>query len=130
MRPDILKRNNEKVIGSGTQQMLFDHAFWCDQHMWRFNTPAFEKDYKVILFDYVGAGESDLSAYDSGRYSSLEGYSKDVLDVIRALDLRDIIFVGNSVSIMIGVLAANEEPDRFAQLLSQLERTEPAPKKD
>lgn len=117
MRPDILKRNNVKVIGSGTQPMLFAHGFGCDQHMWRFITPAFEKDYKVILFDYVGAGDSDLSAYDSGRYSSLEGYSKDVLDVIRALDLRDIIFVGHSVSSMIGVLAANEEPDRFAQLI-------------
>lgn len=117
MRPDILKRNNVKVIGSGTQPMLFAHGFGCDQHMWRFITPAFEKDYKVILFDYVGAGDSDLSAYDSGRYSSLEGYSKDVLDVIRALDLRDIIFVGHSVSSMIGVLAANEEPDRFAHLI-------------
>ena len=117
MRPDILKRNNVKVIGSGTQPMLFAHGFGCDQHMWRFITPAFENDYKVILFDYVGAGDSDLSAYDSGRYSSLEGYSKDVLDVIRALDLREIIFVGHSVSSMIGVLAANEEPGRFAQLI-------------
>ena len=117
MRPDILKRNNVKVIGSGTQPMLFAHGFGCDQHMWRFITPAFENDYKVILFDYVGAGGSDLSAYDSGRYSSLEGYSMDVVDVIRALDLREIIFVGHSVSSMIGVLAANEEPGRFAQLI-------------
>jgi sigma-B regulation protein RsbQ len=114
---DILKRNNVKVTGKGVQPMLFAHGFGCDQHMWRFITPAFEDDYKVVLFDYVGAGASDLSAYDSERYSTLDGYSKDVLDVIRALDLRDIVFVGHSVSSMIGVLAANEEPDRFAQLI-------------
>jgi sigma-B regulation protein RsbQ len=79
--------------------------------------PSFEDDYRVVLFDYVGSGRSDLGAYDAERYASLEGYAQDVLDVCQALDLRDVIFVGHSVSSMIGVLAANREPDRFAQLV-------------
>lgn len=117
MTQDILHRNNVKILGQGTQPMLFAHGFGCDQNMWRFIAPDFEDEYKVILFDYVGSGQSDISAYDAKRYSTLEGYAQDLLDVVRALDLRDIIFVGHSVSSMIGVLAANEEPDRFEQLI-------------
>ena len=113
----ILARNNVKVFGRGTQPMLFAHGFGCDQNMWRYVTPAFENDYRIVLFDYVGSGKSDISAYDAERYSSLGGYAQDVLDVCRALDLRDVIFVGHSVSSMVGVLAANEEPDRFANLI-------------
>ena len=117
MSQDVLKRYNVKVFGNGTQPMLFAHGFGCDQNMWRFITKDFEDDYRIVLFDYVGSGKSDLAAYNPARYSSLAGYSQDLLDVIHALDLRDIIFVGHSVSSMIGVLAANEEPDRFAQLI-------------
>ena len=97
--------------------MLFAHGFGCDQHMWRFVTPAFETDYRLVLFDYVGSGKSDLSAFDGHRYASLEGYASDILDICRALDLRDVIFVGHSVSAMVGVLAANREPERFAHLI-------------
>lgn len=97
--------------------MLFAHGFGCDQNMWRFVAPAFSDDYRVVLFDYVGSGKSDIAQYDPERYSSLEGYAQDVLDVIRALDLRDVIFVGHSVSSMIGVLAANQEPERFSRLV-------------
>jgi sigma-B regulation protein RsbQ len=117
MAGDILTRNNVKVFGSGTQPMLFAHGFGCDQNMWRFITPAFERDYQIVLFDYVGAGKSDASAFDAERYSMLEGYAQDVLDVCNALDLRDVIFVGHSVSSMVGVLAANREPRRFSRLL-------------
>jgi sigma-B regulation protein RsbQ len=97
--------------------MLFAHGFGCDQNMWRFVAPEFESGYQVILFDYVGSGRSDLSAYDAQKYSTLEGYASDVLDIVRELDLTDIIFVGHSVSSMVGVLAANEEPDRFDRLI-------------
>lgn len=97
--------------------MLFAHGFGCDQNMWRFVAPAFADDYRVVTFDYVGCGRSDWSAYDSARYASLEGYADDVLDVVHALDLRDIVFVGHSVSSMIGVLAANREPERFSRLI-------------
>jgi sigma-B regulation protein RsbQ len=114
---NVLDRNNVKVFGKGTQPMLFAHGFGCDQNMWRFITQEFENDFQIILFDYVGSGNSDLSAYDPGRYSTLEGYARDVMDIVHALDLRDIIFVGHSVSSMIGVLAANEEPDRFEKLI-------------
>jgi sigma-B regulation protein RsbQ len=117
MPSDILKRNNVKVLGKGTQPMLFAHGFGCDQNMWRYVTPAFENDYRIVLFDYVGSGHSDLGAYSAERYSTLDGYASDVLDVIQALDLRDVVFVGHSVSSMIGVLAANQEPDRFAKLI-------------
>jgi sigma-B regulation protein RsbQ len=117
MMQSVLKRNNVKVLGNGTQPMLFAHGFGCDQNMWRFITKEFEDDYRIILFDYVGSGQSDLAAYDAGRYSTLKGYASDLLDIVRELDLRDIVFVGHSVSSMIGVLAANEEPDRFERLI-------------
>ena len=97
--------------------LLFAHGFGCDQHMWRHVAPAFEDDYRVVLFDYVGSGHSDVAAYDANRYATLDGYAQDVLDVVHALDLRDVVFVGHSVSSMIGVLAANREPDRFARLV-------------
>ena len=117
MPSDVLRRNNVKTFGAGTQPMLFAHGFGCDQNMWRFVAPAFADDYRIVLFDYVGSGKSDLSAYDANRYSTLDGYAQDVLDVVHALDLRDVIFVGHSVSSMVGVLAANQEPDRFAKLI-------------
>ena len=114
---DVLARNNVRVLGRGTRPMLFAHGFGCDQHMWRIVTPAFEADHRIVLFDYVGSGKSDLSAYDPERYRTLDGYARDVLDVCEALDLRDVTFVGHSVSAMVGVLAANEAPERFARLI-------------
>jgi sigma-B regulation protein RsbQ len=117
MATNVLLRNNVNVLGTGTRPMLFAHGFGCDQNMWRFITPAFERDYKVVLFDYIGSGKSDVSAFDPHRYSTLDGYAQDVLDVCAALDLRDVIFVGHSVSSMVGVLAAKREPARFSQLI-------------
>lgn len=117
MAVDVLARNHVNVRGAGTRPMLFAHGFGCDQNMWRFTTPAFEDDHRVVLFDYVGAGRSDLRAYDPDRYGALDGYAQDVLDVAEALDLRDVVFVGHSVSGMIGVLAANRAPERFAHLV-------------
>jgi len=117
MATDVLRRNNVKTFGRGNQPMLFAHGFGCDQNMWRLVTGAFEDNYRIVLFDYVGSGKSDVAAYDAKKYATLDGYARDLLDVIHALDLRDIIFVGHSVSSMIGVLAANEEPDRFAHLI-------------
>jgi sigma-B regulation protein RsbQ len=117
MSSNVLKRNNVKVLGAGQQPMLFAHGFGCDQNMWRYVSPAFADDYKIVLFDYVGSGKSDLAAYDAARYSSLDGYARDVLDVVHALDLKDVVFVGHSVSAIVGVLAANREPDRFSSLV-------------
>lgn len=117
MPQDILARNNIKVFGRGTQPMVMAHGFGCDQNMWRFITPAFEDEYRIVLFDYVGSGRSDLAAYDSKKYSSLDGYADDLLDVCHALALEDVIFVGHSVSSMIGVIAANREPTLFDRLI-------------
>src|SRR5579875_1927088 len=97
--------------------MVFAHGFGCDQHMWRHVAPRFEDDFQVVLFDLAGAGESDPGSYDPARYDSLAAYAEDVLVICDELDLRQVIFVGHSVSAMIGVLAAVEAPDRFAKLV-------------
>jgi sigma-B regulation protein RsbQ len=111
-------RNNVKVSGRPDgRAMLFAHGFGCDQHMWRFVAPAFEEDHRVVLFDHVGAGESDAAAYDPDRYAALDGYAEDVLEICRELDVTDAIFVGHSVSSMIGVLAAAREPGRIGRLV-------------
>jgi sigma-B regulation protein RsbQ len=113
----IRTRNNVAVTGTGSMPMVFAHGFGCDQNMWRFVAPAFEQDYKVILFDHVGAGRSDLNAYSFSKYSSLHRYADDVLEICRELNLDGVIFVGHSVSAMIGALAAIKEPSRFERLV-------------
>jgi sigma-B regulation protein RsbQ len=117
MNNSIISRNNIRISGNGTQPVLFAHGFGCDQNMWRYITPAFEDNYKVVLFDYVGSGKSDIGSYNAERYSSLQGYAQDVLDVCEALHLKNTIFVGHSVSSMIGLLAALEEPGYFSNLI-------------
>jgi sigma-B regulation protein RsbQ len=114
----VVTRNNVTVRGNEHgRPMLFAHGFGCDQNMWRHVAPAFEADHRVVLFDHVGAGASDPAAYDPDRYSSLHGYAEDVLEICRELNLWDVVFVGHSVSAMVGVLAAIEEPDRFDKLV-------------
>ena len=117
MELNIEKRNNVRVIGKGTTTIMFAHGFGCDQNMWRFVTPAFEEDYQIVLFDYVGCGKSDLAAYNEERYSTLHGYAQDILDICEALKLKDVIFVGHSVSSMIGVLAAIHTPEYFDRMV-------------
>lgn len=117
MAHDILARNNVQELGHGARPMLFAHGFGCDQTIWQFVAPAFAGDYRVILFDYVGAGKSDRQAFDHQRYASLHGYVQDVLDICAALDLRDLIFVGHSISGMIGLLASLQAPERFARMI-------------
>ena len=112
------QRHAVKITGRPDgQPMLFAHGFGCDQNMWRLVAPRFEDRYRVVRFDYVGFGHSQVDAYDTERYDSLAGYVADVLEICRELDLLDVIFVGHSVSAMIGALAAVEEPDRFAKLV-------------
>ncbi len=114
---DVVVRNNVKIIGKGQKPILFAHGFGCDQNMWRYITPAFEELYQIILFDYVGSGNSDLNAYQSDKYQSLQGYKQDVLDIIEALGLQQVIFIGHSISSMIGLLASIERPDYFEKLI-------------
>jgi sigma-B regulation protein RsbQ len=112
-----IKRNNVRVRGAGHRTMIFAHGFGCDQNMWRFVAPAFEKDFMTVVFDHVGAGGSDLSAYDSAKYSTLSGYAKDMVEIGTELGLKDSVFVGHSVSSMIGVLAARQAPGMFGKLV-------------
>ena len=114
----VLARNNVNVHGrEDGRPIIFAHGFGCDQAMWRYVWPAFADDHRIILFDYVGAGGSDAGSYDSRRYGTLDGYAADVLDVCRVLELEDVVFVGHSVSSMIGALAASSEPGRFGRLI-------------
>jgi sigma-B regulation protein RsbQ len=115
---DVLARNNVKVSGDpAAPPMLFAHGFGCDQNMWRFVAPAFEATHRVVVFDYVGFGASDHAAWDERRYATLDGYARDMLEICQALDLTDVVFVGHSVSSMIGVLAAKAQPERFSRLV-------------
>lgn len=114
----ILDAHNVNVLGNPAgPPMIFAHGFGCEQGMWRFVAPAFEATHRVVLFDHMGLGGSDLSRYDPARYETIDGYADDVLAICEELDLRDATFVGHSVSCMIGVLAANRQPERFAALV-------------
>ena len=113
----ILARNNVRILGEGARAMMFAHGFGCDQNMWTPVARAFERDFRTILFDHVGAGRSDLSAYDPKKYSTLDGYADDVVEIGRVLDLRDAVFVGHSVSAMIGALASLKAPGMFSDLI-------------
>lgn len=115
---DLLARNNVALSGRPDgRPMVLAHGFGCDQHMWRHVAPAFEPTHRVVLFDHVGAGGSDPTAYDPERYSTLQGYADDVNELCAELDLTDVVFVGHSVSAMIGVLAAADAPERFGALV-------------
>ena len=116
-RPEmsVRKRNNVQVLGSGERTLMFAHGYGCDQSMWRHVTPSFP-DYRIVLFDYVGSGDSDASAFDQTRYSTLRGYAADVLEIISEFGLKDVNFVGHSVSSMIGALAVMENPASFDSL--------------
>jgi sigma-B regulation protein RsbQ len=117
MAKTITERNNVRVFGKGTQPMLFAHGFGCDQNMWRYITPAFENDFKIILFDYVGAGKSDIAAYNPERYASLQGYATDIEEICEELNLKNVIIVAHSVSAMIALLAALQQPAYFSKII-------------
>ena len=108
-----VERNNVQIRGTGDRAIIFAHGFGCDQNMWRFVAPAFEAKFKIVLFDHVGAGGSDLSAYDPGKYAFLSGYADDLLMIGQEIGLKGAVFVGHSVSAMIGVLASIKDPNLF-----------------
>lgn len=113
----VIQRQNTKITGTGPAAMVFAHGFGCDQNMWRFVAPAFEGEFRTVLFDHIGAGGSDLSAYDPVKYASLDGYADDVVELCRELDVRGGVFVGHSVSAIIGVLASKKAPELFDSLV-------------
>jgi len=113
----IAKRNNVTFHGSGDKMLMLAHGFGCDQRMWRFVLPALSERYTVVMFDYIGSGNSDLSGFSVDRYSSLNGYAQDVLEIIDALKLENLAFVGHSVSSMIGLIASMNAPNLIAELI-------------
>lgn len=112
-----LERNNVRIAGSGDRAMVFAHGYGCDQNMWRLVEPAFRDRFQTVLFDHVGGGGSDLAAYDPDKYATLDGYADDLIAIGAALDLTDAVFVGHSVSAMIGVLASIRMPRLFSTLV-------------
>jgi sigma-B regulation protein RsbQ len=115
---DVRARNNVVVMGRRDGPVVvLSHGFGCDQNLWRLVAPALAERFPVVLFDHVGAGRSDLSAWSEQRHGSLRGYADDVRELVQELDLRRVVFVGHSVSAMIGVLAVNDDPSRYAGLV-------------
>jgi sigma-B regulation protein RsbQ len=113
----VTRRNNVVMTGPEDRPvMMLAHGFGCDQNLWRLVAPKLAENFRVVLFDHVGAGRSDLSAWQPERYATLDGYADDVLRICRELELRQVVFAGHSVSAMIGVLAAIREPERFSKL--------------
>jgi sigma-B regulation protein RsbQ len=113
----ILQKLNARIFGQGERTLMFAHGFGCDQNVWRFVTPGFEEQYQLALFDYVGAGKSDLNAYNPVKYSTLQGYADDVLELRHSIEAENVVFVGHSVSAMIGLLAAVKDPKAFSSII-------------
>lgn len=112
-----LTRNNVQIVGHGKQVIIFAHGFGTEQSVWKLVAPAFADDYQLVLFDHVGSGGSDISAYSPHRYHTLHSYADDLLEIMTALDIRDAIYVGHSMSCMVGIIAADREPERFSRLV-------------
>jgi sigma-B regulation protein RsbQ len=113
----INEKNNVSISGAGEQVIIFAHGFGCDQNMWRFIAPDFLENYKVVLFDYTGSGKSNLTEYDPEKYSTLEGYADDIIDICQTHDFKDAIIVGHSVSATIALLASLKAPEHFSTLI-------------
>lgn len=114
---NVIERNNVQIRGAGPRDAIFAHGFGCDQNMWRYVAPQFESTYRTILFDHVGAGRSDISQYDRKKYATLQGYADDILEICEAVNAREPLFVGHSVSAMMGVLAAIKRPRIFSRVI-------------
>lgn len=114
---DIISRNNVSIIGSGQQVIMLAHGFGCNQQMWNFLLPELGNDYKIVLFDYVGSGATDLAAFTKQKYQTLLGYAQDIIDICHALDLKKVFLIGHSVSGMISLLAAQKMPERIAGMV-------------
>ncbi|WP_043432112.1 alpha/beta fold hydrolase [Cystobacter fuscus] len=113
----IWKRNNVRVLGEGRDTLIFAHGFGSEQGAWRHQVAAFQDRYRIVLFDHVGCGQSDFNAYSPHRYRSMHGYAEDLLELCEELDIRQSLFVGHSLSGMVGMLAALVEPERFRRLV-------------
>lgn len=114
---NILKRNNVRILGQGEKTIIFGHGFGCDQNIWRAMLPYFEKNYRIIIYDYVGSGNSETDSYSREKYQNLYGYSQDLQDILNALEIKNAIFVGHSVSSIIGLLTSIKDREYFEKLI-------------
>ena len=115
---DVSARHNINVVGTEDgPTILLAHGFGCDQNLWRHVVDELRSEFRLVLIDLVGSGSADPGAWDESKYSSLAGYATDILEILEELDLRDVVFVGHSVSAMIGALATIRDPSRFAKLV-------------
>lgn len=117
VQEDIITRNNINVRGAGEQVLLMAHGFGCNQQMWRFLIPYLESHFKIVLFDYVGSGSSNLAAYSKQKYADLEGYAQDIVEICEQLDLSNVVLIGHSVSSIIGLIAAQKIPQRIHSMI-------------
>ena len=113
----VINKNNVNISGAGDTTIVLAHGFGCDQRMWRYLQPYLLKNYKLVLFDYVGSGRSDPSSYRPERYEQLDGYSQDIIDVCDELGLKDVVLIGHSVSSMIAMLCAQDRPELVSHLI-------------
>lgn len=114
---NVIRRNNVTIQGDGNQTVMFVHGFGCDQTAWKYIAPAFFADYTLVLIDLIGDGKSDMQAYDKKRYANLDGYALDIIEICHTSNLNNIIFIGHSVSCMIGAFASIKEPSLFSKLI-------------
>jgi sigma-B regulation protein RsbQ len=114
---DVLQRNNVHVIGEDKPTLLLCNGFGCNQHIWRYLVPSLSQRYQLVLFDYVGTGETDMAAYDPQKYSTLAGYAQDVVEICQALALHDAVIMGHSLGAMIAMQAVIQAPEHFAKAI-------------
>jgi sigma-B regulation protein RsbQ len=114
-RDAVIRRHSVRIIGNGPQTLLFCNGFGCSQQIWRYLTTPLANRHRVVLFDYVGTGESDLGAYDQQEYDSLGRHAQDVVEICRVLGLREVVLVGHSLGATIAMLAASQAPSYFAR---------------
>jgi sigma-B regulation protein RsbQ len=110
-------RNNVRVVGTGKTTLVLAHGFGTDQRAWHHQEAALTGQHRLILFDHVGAGSSDVSAYSPHRYRSLHSYADDLLEILAELDVENVLYIGHSMSGMIGLLAALLCPARFSRMI-------------
>jgi sigma-B regulation protein RsbQ len=115
---DVLARNNVRVVGAQDGPvLLLVHGFGCDQSMYRRLLPFLTEQFRVVLFDHVGSGDSQLDAYDPVTYGSLDRYVADLLEICDALDLDDVTVVAHSIGAMMAIAAVIQRPDRLTRLV-------------
>ena len=119
MDTQFIERNNIHEMGNlaARETILFAHGYGSDQTAWRFITPAFEKDYHLVLYDLMGCGKSDVDSYNRSEYESLYDYADDLIEICDRLELRQVTLVAHSVSGMIGALASIKRPGLFKRMV-------------